>query len=293
MEDKKEPIKIRLSTAILVFIIFILIVAIIGIIMYYNGNKEQNNTNTSLINGAINNDILSESNTNETNITNVQKTEELDINSELVQKLYNYILKDNDCVETIAYQSQKITIENLENQVKIMTIFENIDNSVANSTRKETLDYGAVLTHYYFKEETIENKAREIFGNDIVITHESISNLKSMYDVAYNNGTYEKTDILQGGGGFLWEDSTEKLIRAEKNGDEIYLYDKYIHVVRDENNYNINNVYNASDRKVLLASDLPISSINIDTIKNVNTFKHTFKKNSDGSYYWYSTEPVE
>lgn len=71
MEDKKEPIKISLSTAILVFIIFILIVAIIGIIMYYNGNKEQNNTNTSLINGAINNDILSESNTNETNITNV------------------------------------------------------------------------------------------------------------------------------------------------------------------------------------------------------------------------------
>ena len=292
MEDKKEPIKIRLSTAILVFIIFILIVAIIGIIMYYNGNKKQNNTNTNFINDAINN-ISSESNMNETNITNVQKTEELDINSKLVQKLYNYILKDNDCVETIAYQSQKTTRENLENQVKIMTIFENIEDSEADSTKKETLDYGAVLIHYYFKKETIENKAKEIFGNDIVIIHESISNLKSMYDVAYNNGTYEKTDILQGGGGFLWEDSTEKLIKAEKNGDEIYLYDKYIHVVRDENNYNINNVYNASDRKVLLASNLPISSINIDTIKNANTFKHTFRKNSDGSYYWYSTEPVE
>ena len=260
--------------------------------MYYNGNKKQNNTNTNFINDAINN-ISSESNMNETNITNVQKTEELDINSKLVQKLYNYILKDNDCVETIAYQSQKTTRENLENQVKIMTIFENIEDSEADSTKKETLDYGAVLIHYYFKKETIENKAKEIFGNDIVIIHESISNLKSMYDVAYNNGTYEKTDILQGGGGFLWEDSTEKLIKAEKNGDEIYLYDKYIHVVRDENNYNINNVYNASDRKVLLASNLPISSINIDTIKNANTFKHTFRKNSDGSYYWYSTEPVE
>ena len=35
MENKKEPIKIKLSTAILIFIIFILIVTIIGIIFYY------------------------------------------------------------------------------------------------------------------------------------------------------------------------------------------------------------------------------------------------------------------
>ena len=35
MEDKKEPIKIRLSTVILLFIILILIIAIIGIVLYY------------------------------------------------------------------------------------------------------------------------------------------------------------------------------------------------------------------------------------------------------------------
>ena len=34
MEDKKEPIKIRLSTVILLFIILILIIAIIGIVLY-------------------------------------------------------------------------------------------------------------------------------------------------------------------------------------------------------------------------------------------------------------------
>ena len=39
MENKKEPIKIRLSTVILIFIIFILIIAIVGIIMYYNTKK--------------------------------------------------------------------------------------------------------------------------------------------------------------------------------------------------------------------------------------------------------------
>lgn len=39
MENKKEPIKIRLSTVILIFIIFILIIAIVGIIRYNNTKK--------------------------------------------------------------------------------------------------------------------------------------------------------------------------------------------------------------------------------------------------------------
>ena len=98
--------------------------------------------------------------------------------------------------------------------------------------------------------------------------------------------------IFKVGGGFLWEDSTQKLLKAEQNNNEIYIYDKYIHVVRDENNYNNYNIYNASYRKVLLKSNLSTTLIDIDTIKDVNLFKYKFKKNSDGTDYWYSTETI-
>ena len=294
MENKKEPIKIRLSTVILIFIIFILIIAIVGILFYYNRkiiNTNKDNeiqpSNDIVINGT---ETEKEKEKESSDSSTETKIEELDINSSEIQELYKYILKDNECIETIAYQNQKVTTNNLEDKAKIMTIFENIGDTEADSIEKETRD-GEVLTHYYFKDSTIEKKAKQIFGDDVVIKHESLPNLLAK-EIKHENGRYVKT-YIQGGGGFLWEDSTEKLVKAEKKDDEIYLYDKYIHVVRDEDNYNLNKVYNASDRKKLLVSNVSMTSIDIDKIKNVNLFKHTFKKNTDGSYYWVSTELSE
>ena len=87
MEDKKEPIKIRLSTVILLFIILILIIAIIGIVLYYP-NKSNIIDKASLT--EKNNLKEDTSNVKIENIMNNIETEikELDINSSQVQELY-------------------------------------------------------------------------------------------------------------------------------------------------------------------------------------------------------------
>lgn len=289
MEQKKEPIKVRLTTVILVFIILLLILAICGMYFYYNMeiNKKELNQNENIV--ETSNKTQETTNEVDKNLVSAE-VKEIDINSNLVQELYKYVLKSNSCVEEIAYQNQKVTVDNLSNTAKLMTIFENIDDFEADDTKTNKTDYG-ISTHYYFEKETIENKAKKIFGKDVIINHETLPNLLAK-EIVFTNGRYDKYDI-QGGGGFLWEDSTQKLLKAEQNNNEIYIYDKYIHVVRDENNYNNYNIYNASDRKVLLKSNLSTTLIDIDTIEDVNTFKHTFKKNFDGTYYWYSTETIK
>lgn len=291
MEDRKESIKIRLSTVILVFIIFILLLVIAGIFVYYNiANK--NDTDNTFENSILseNKDGKEEVIEEDEDIIKESKTEEIDVNSELVQKLYKLILKDNECIETIAYQNQKVTISNLENKAKLMTIFENMENSEATSTKTIKTDYED-MNQYYFSKEKVEEKAKQIFGNQVSITHETLPNLLAR-QIVFKNGEYLKVDI-NGGGGFLWEYSTEKLIKAEKKNDEIYLYDKYIHVVRDDDDYQKNTIYNASDRKKVLGTDISGMPIDINKVKGVNTFKHTFKKNTAGTYYWVSTEISE
>lgn len=291
MEDRKESIKIRLSTVILVFIIFILLLVIAGIFVYYNiANK--NDTDNTFENSILseNKDGKEEVIEEDEDIIKESKTEEIDVNSELVQKLYKLILKDNECIETIAYQNQKVTISNLENKAKLMTIFENMENSEATSTKTIKTDYED-MNQYYFSKEKVEEKAKQIFGNQVSITHETLPNLLAR-QIVFKNGEYLKVDI-NGGGGFLWEYSTEKLIKAEKKKDEIYLYDKYIHVVRDDDDYQKNTIYNASDRKKVLGTDISGMPIDINKVKGVNTFKHTFKKNTAGTYYWVSTEISE
>lgn len=322
MEEKKEPIKIKLSTAIMLIIIIILIM---GIFVYYNifKNKDgriieekSNNHINSVVESQIEmqngNNIAS----NENKVSNeVNETKQIDVNSEIVKKLYNYVVKDNECVEEIAYQNQKVTIDNLNNKAKLMTIFENLDNSKADSTEKED-----IITYYHFKKATVEKKAKEIFGSEDSIEHETLGVLLGK-EIKYVNGEYIKSEY-PGGGGYPWEASIEYLVKAEQTNQEIYLYDKYVHIVTTDSEAISNgddeksSIYNASDKKIALATEINLSKSgiyegiietwdtterdkkmisNIEKVTNkpVNTFKHTFKKNTEGDYYWVSTEIVQ
>ena len=115
--------------------------------------------------------------------------------------------------------------------------------------------------------------------------------------------------------------SPSQIIKAEEdtNGN-LYIYDKYAHLV--EVNKIINgetysgyyDVYSASDRKHKLVKNFNfedssyydenigagseewnksfMKALDKATGNKILTFKHTFKKNSGGEYYWYSTEPI-
>lgn len=291
---EKQPLKIKFSIAITLIIIFILIIA--GII-YYGVTRETENTNSENV-----------TNNENTNTLEQPKVTSLDIESEGVKNLYKYIMKINTNQEELVYRSTKVTEKDLNNQLKLMTIFENVDESDASEIKMLTDENGYEVEHTYYTKETIEEVAKKVFGDDVTITHESCESIfASARD--YKDGVYDCYEY-EGGGGVLWEASTSKLISAEQSGDEIYIYDKYVHLIEVENiidgtNYaGTHDIYEASDRQVKMAERVDFSANNlydgdkIDNIENylgrkLTTFKHTYKKNSDGQYYWYSTEPVK
>lgn len=313
--EEKEPIKIRLSTVILSFIIFILILAIIFMYFYFtNSSKESNNTiennKESISENIISNFVNTSEPVQGESTNNVSTIKKLNINSNEVTQLYKYIMKVNSSQEELVYRNTKVTEKDLNNQLKLATIFENITRNDASNIKNVTDSYGYTTEHIYYSKNTIETIAKKIFGNNTSIKHETYEGLLAQAK-EYKNGEYDCYEF-QGGGGYPWLLSCSELISAEQNGDEIYIYDKYVHIYENDLSSDTCTIYDSSDKSNIIAKNIDSntflknaesnsgeysSKVIIDNINNitnnkVKTFKHTFKKNNNGSYYWYSTEPI-
>ena len=333
MEEKKNEneerkiVKIRLSTAILCFIILALTLGLVFMYLYYNKKDDNKNTvetqntastssNTTTTNtsentvaNTVTNKTQNTAESNNTSSSSVKK-ETLDVNNELVKKLYKYIIVDNDNSGKLLYKSQKITNKTIDEDVKYLTVFENLDTGLATKNQVSEIEW-----NYTYTKETFEKKAKEIFGNDVELPNNNFSYELLGRIVSCENGVY-KDSRMQGGGDVPWA-GIHKIISAEKNNDEITIIDRFAYIYRTYNNLNSpeNGIYSSSDRKEQILKGIYDEKIyigleSIDSIEernniifknlekvisadNLKKYKHTFKKNSDGSYYWYSTEPIE
>lgn len=239
-----------------------------------------------------------------------EKTEkkELDINSEEVKKLYNYILKENSEIETYAYQSKKITVNELDNDTKLCTVLSNLEDKDADD-KKTIQGVAGKLNQFFYNQSTIDKKVNEIFGTKVNLKYKSIDDIATMTDYTYENNQYVKSEIQQGGGDYPAH-TVEYIVKAEKDNDELMIYDKFCYLC--DNQDAAYDIYNGSDKNEVFAKRISGEKIyfqvhdrdeklnkkvidNIEKIvgKQVLTYKHTFKKNSDGNYYWYSTEPLK
>lgn len=161
----KGPIKLKLSTVILSFIIFILIIGMILMYFYFTNSKNTTNTVESTTTDSTKN-VLSGSTSNITvSNTEAEKVDstvkQLDINSDEVQKLYKYIEKTNEAQEELVYRNTKVTEKDLNNQLKLLTIFENVSESAASNEKNITDEYGNTSNHIYYSKDTIENMAKK------------------------------------------------------------------------------------------------------------------------------------
>ncbi len=91
----------------------------------------------------------------------------------------------------------------------------------------------------------------------------------------------------------------QKLIKAEKQGDSLYIYDKAVYCIgdvagsncytsidKDEQNYIYEDTYADTQRTTKEVAEYAINNLS----DKLNTYKHTFKKAKDGNYYWVSSE---
>lgn len=302
MEDKKA-INIRLSTAILCFVIAILIIVIAFMYFYFTNQIKFQQSNVT--NNLPYNSISTQSNEINNTVTQTAITENLDINSSLVKKIYEYVpALDNDKIQPSAYQDSKITKENLNDEYLLAYAFKNL---VIPESEKESIKEGnSVLTPdtgwYSFSASLLQKKVVEMYGSNIP---DRDFGIYSGEGCTYkNNGRY-----THGVGGASIENmvNLRTIKKAYQIADTIYIEDNYMSLQENDDKEE-SKLYETSN------SDKLISSIKWGRLRNKNSleeykaelekikseysdkmtsYKHTFKKNADGSYYWYSTEPVK
>lgn len=95
-----------------------------------------------------------------------------------------------------------------------------------------------------------------------------------------------------------------QLTKAIQEGDTVYLYDKYIFAaqVPEVDNSGMSNIttyyYTSSNKNNLIEKVEENVSLEENVIlskynEKAQQYKHTFKKDTNGNYYWISTEPIE
>ena len=303
MEDKKEQIKIRLSTVILLFIILILIIAIIVIVFYYQ-NKINNDTN--LIENKItknntqinsNKSLDKESNVDKSNDTNEKEIKKIDTNDELIQKLYSYIPAIEYKIQKNAYQDKKITINELQNDFILSVAFTKL--SLKNEDKKKISDeYNVDSGWYSFDANILQNKVKELYGENVNIPNQTFDDGAGAV-CSYSNGEYMYS---VGGGSNESLMPVSKIVETYSQNDEIYIITKNTTFVSNAENEKgslytdstlANKIKDYQDEKYIAMDGNKIAE---DIIKNdekiMINYKHTFKKDTNGNYYWVSTEPI-
>ena len=263
----------------------------------------------------------------------------LDITSELVQELYEYIpsasgiwgfvdgkwnsedYSSNVKSNMDAYRSEKVTIGNIDNKVILSRGFSNKGtllvqgknaflDPTASSPTDSILNPSGEGPWYYFTLELMEQTVKRIYGKNATITHEEFDFFGGVASCSI--GEYNNVDMYHysygGGGGPYYETNVQELVSAVKVNNEIYLYDRNLYLVEDiadgnkeKSGYNFD-FYDCCEKNNLVKHFFvsydeytAITKENlIEVVKDVmKSYKHTFKQAEDGTYYWYSTEPVE
>ena len=312
MEEKKTT-TISLSTFFLILAIIAIVVMGFFIYKMYNDNQaSQKHINE--LNSKINNLERSSTQNNQSNNAIIEKKDELvslSVNNDLVQKLYEYILKSDDFAYAFAWQNgmepasfykkSKVTYSSLSDIEKTLIVLKNYNNSEVKSVNKSSLKNVIDTTYIHDTVkvyETINDKASTIFN-------QSNSNWNNYTGCSgaleYKNNNYYLTEF-DGGGKGTSEVGYAKIQKAEKDENYIYIYDKYIYI--DSTNMDIGeddkkvHIYTTSDKmndlgaetEGIWSSDSAIEQLYQKYENQLKTFKHTFKKIEDGSYYWLSSE---
>ncbi len=208
----------------------------------------------------------------------------------LAEKLYQYIVKHDDCLNNELVYREGVTYESdLSDHLKSYTVYAVFGLFGKELPRVGQYEEDSKLTaqgySWAYDEFEYELNYRRIFGPDAEINHADFRWGYSLY------GVYSAEDrcyyITRQGGGDDWKLNYTYYIGCKNNGDEFIIYDKYVYVDSIIAPYNL---YKASNGKGFITQ---INDKNFEQYATV--YKHTFKKKKTGtnSYYWYSTEQIK
>lgn len=245
----------------------------------------------------------------------------LEIEGDFVQNLYKKIPMQIRGYEP--YFSTKTTASSIENNNKLLFVIralekENKHQVITDLTNiKSKLD-NKVISSYELNEvkkfdfEIVKAKYQSVFGyvNEMPLI-DAETGLGYVYEyVSEDNCFYGHSYAGGGGSDFRYQ---AKIYNCEQNedGTEVYIYDNFIAFDYDHNNYisspNTYALYGSSDAKKIIVDRMQKSYDGSKALYNGQTFeqlmenyesqaskyKHTYKLDTNGEYYWYSSEPIQ
>lgn len=235
----------------------------------------------------------------------------LDLESEQVELLYSYLgeVDINHCGGLNAYSGEEVTFDSIDIENKLCMAYYTIENQLEEitaeisttneydidiciigegiklvSTTEEGCTYKSVDT------DLLAEAYQKIYGQDITLEESFyISDTQACYQEgeSYYCGEAETSQVV-----IAPESTVYRLMvsASEQLNGDIVITDYYLRVSN-------NSCYQSStyDEELTDCSTLLEEgdvSIDIDFVQEYGTlYKHTFKQDSNGNYYWYSSKP--
>lgn len=301
------------SSKILVIVLIIIVTFSLGTLggYYLFKIKSDSNNNSSVNNGNKDTE-------------NTSKEESLSLNDTTVKELYSR--------KTNFHTSSKVNYDNLSDQKKLSVLLDGLQKKSFKLGYKDicaklkTSGNQNMLNNYntclsmenmweddtdlvtYYSVEDVRKNNIKYFNESTNLPKEYNYVMTTTLEVApecenvvlqSNDNYYLDLDMHCGYGG-LDPIIEKKLVKATKKDEEIVLYDTYILGIsgNDTEDGQYFNFYQDEDMgtkvktiKVNITDD-GVSYDKTDISGSKKTYKHTYKKNNSGKYYWVSSEPV-
>lgn len=311
--------KILKANIVISIVIVVLIVGltIFGISKFIDFGEQENNKQNNEItdnnentNNDINEDYVFTTLNNEKYDSlsipvNINTTTDTDINkmivdtdSELVKQLYQLIVFDGT-IETNLYSNNKVVVKDLTKSEILARALAEVKRCKNDSSNEYDIK---------FTPEDLKEKVIELYGDDVVENYKVNFNESVYTSWSYDSET--NTYLAAGGASgcsSIVTDEYQPVVKVTKDDNNIYMYTEMYFGVSTFGNTSIYANYTDYQNNVLIGSEqsdtFPYTrfegSLEYDNLfeyfkdkypKIIHTYKHTFKKNANGGYYWYSTE---
>ncbi len=317
-EDIKKEVVVNyrkpsIFSCILLILIGVLIATIIFLVIYFfKINNDDVKIYSDLIDSTIN---IPEINNDENENINLQ----LSPTSDLVIALYAKIPMQIRGYEP--YSGQKVTKDSISDNNKLLFTLRSLEKESKFISLNATSDILSKLDNKmqgmgeYLKDvkrfniEDVNQKYKSIFGSSQEVPLiDAETTLGYVYEYVPEDNCYYGHSYAGGGGQDFNYKSQIYACEQSKDESEIYIYDNFIafnSYYTSDNSYNNFALYSNSDCENIVV-DLERKYENGNTLYNGKTydeimneyidqggkFKHTFKLDDSGNYYWYSSEQI-
>lgn len=235
-------------------------------------------------------------------IKEIEKNIDLDINSGLVLNTYSLIpAYSSNMISLNAYQDKKVTIDDLDNKYLLGTLYKALDDSL-NTENIEVLkgDFinDRLNSSFKFNSNLLDKYMLRSYGK--ILNYESFY-IDKTKRLDYSEGYYT---YINEGTSNEYGAIIRKIDKAYEDFDYMYIEDSFLYYTVIKNNdlyenhlYSESNMINEIEIKEnYFSTDLTASEV-LDYIKeyyqdDMGHYKHIFKKNDDGSFYWVSSEKM-